>query len=282
MNRVPKLRRNSMGEENSQQPLISVVIPLYNKEATISNTISSVLNQSFTNFEVIVVNDGSTDKGPEIVAQFEDERILLFSQDNSGVSAARNVGVQKSRANYIAFLDGDDYWSIHHLQQIADLILDYGDVADLFSTNFYRQFPDGERIINRTEPYRGLIKNYFKSISNKALIHTSCVCISKRAFNSVGGFDMRFSIGEDINLWNRLCRRYKLAYSPEATSYYTIDAPNNSRDRRIDYSKDAARVSLVELSNDPYDIYLSLVRFTKYCIKRATNYQPRIRKNVFK
>lgn len=271
-----------MGEENSQQPLISVVIPLYNKEATISNTISSVLNQSFTNFEVIVVNDGSTDKGPEIIAQFEDERILLFSQDNSGVSAARNVGVQKSRANYIAFLDGDDYWSIHHLQQIADLIRDYGDVADLFSTNFYRQFPDGERIINRTEPYRGLIKNYFKSISNKALIHTSCICISKRAFNSVGGFDMRFSIGEDINLWNRLCRRYKLAYSPEATSYYTIDAPNNSRDRRIDYSKDAARVSLVELSNDPYDIYLSLVRFTKYCIKRVTNYQPRIRKNVFK
>lgn len=266
----------------SHHPLISVVIPLYNKGAVISDTITSVLNQSFRNFEVIVIDDGSTDKGPKIVSCFDDERIHLFSQDNSGVSAARNMGVQKANANYIAFLDGDDYWSTEHLQQIADLIRDFRNVADLFSTNFYRCFPDGEKIINRTDSYRGLIKNYFKSISNKALIHTSCICISKRAFNSVGGFDTRFSIGEDINLWNRLCRRYRLAYSSEATSYYTIDAPNNSRRSKINYKKDAARVSLGEISSNPYDIYLSIRRFVKYCIKRVIEYQPRIRKEVFK
>lgn len=267
-----------MTESAAASPLISVVIPLYNKESVILETVLSVLAQSFTDFEIVVVNDGSKDSSAEIVSRILDDRIHLYNQKNSGVSAARNKGVEIARGKYIAFLDGDDSWTPRHLEEIASLIRDYGDDASVFSTNFYRQFPDGDKFINRTEEYRGVVSNYFKSIRKAVLIHTSCVCISKEAILTVGGFDTRFSIGEDIDLWNRLCRRYKLAYTSKATSIYHIDTPNNSRNRSIDYSRDSARIALRDVNPNVYDIYQATIRYVKHLIKRLINYQPRVRK----
>ena len=90
--------------------MISVVIPLYNKEKYIKRAIESVLNQTFQKFEIIVVNDGSTDKSAEIVQNIKDPRIRLINQKNAGVSAARNRGIQEAKYEYIAFLDADDFW----------------------------------------------------------------------------------------------------------------------------------------------------------------------------
>lgn len=263
---------------NHMEPLISVVIPLYNKESTIRKTIETVLSQTYKKFEVIIVNDGSKDDSVRVVSTYSDKRIRLVSQDNAGVSAARNRGVREARGEYIAFLDADDHIAPNHLEEMVSLIQEYGKNASIFSTNFYRQFPDGERFINRSETYRGIIHNYFKAIQKGALINSSCVCISKDAFISVGGFREQFSVGEDIDLWNRLCRRYKLAYSSKATSIYFIDTPNNSRIRSIDYSKDAARVALSDVSSNAYDLYQSVLRLLKFCVKRLIRYQPKVRK----
>ena len=98
-----------------KSPFFSVVIPLYNKEETISETIHSVLSQTFDNFEVIVVNDGSRDNGPSVVGKIQDRRIIMVHQENAGVSAARNKGTEIALGEYIAFLDGDDKWKKNHL-----------------------------------------------------------------------------------------------------------------------------------------------------------------------
>lgn len=91
-----------------KSPFFSVVIPLYNKEKTISITVESVLSQTFENFEIIIVNDGSKDKGPLFVQEIHDPRITLIHQENKGVSTSRNRGIEKAHGEYIAFLDGDD------------------------------------------------------------------------------------------------------------------------------------------------------------------------------
>ncbi|KIC01072.1 hypothetical protein OA88_15890, partial [Flavobacterium sp. JRM] len=88
----------------------SIVIPLYNKAYYIENTIKSVLYQSFTDYEIIIINDGSTDNSLEKVLEFNDKRIQLYTQQNQGASVARNLGIEKAKYNYIAFLDADDLW----------------------------------------------------------------------------------------------------------------------------------------------------------------------------
>ena len=100
----------------------SVVIPLYNKEQDILTTITSVLNQSYKSFEIIIIDDGSTDSSAKIVRKINDDRVKLFEKINEGVSSARNLGVEKSTTEYITFLDGDDYWHPHHLENLNLLI----------------------------------------------------------------------------------------------------------------------------------------------------------------
>lgn len=248
---------------------ISIIIPLYNKEAYIKNTINNVLLQTYKNFELVIVNDGSQDQGPEIVQSFRDSRIKLINKANGGVSSARNVGIANAKYDYIAFLDADDEWLPNHLEVINSLIDQYGAKADVFVTNFARKYPDGSIITNRKvdELKHGIITNYFKEALKKAVIHTSCVCISKKALNNVNGFDERFSNGEDIDLWVRLARKYKISYCPIVTECYLQDAQNNSKILK-DYSRVAAiYIRLMECVNW-YDFYYNLKRVIKVRIRK--------------
>ena len=102
-------------------PFFSIIIPLYNKEKFIENTIQSVLGQSFEDFELIVVNDGSTDTSLELVNKLKDKRIKTYSISNAGVSKARNFGIQKATSKLIVFLDADDLWKNNHLQELYNL-----------------------------------------------------------------------------------------------------------------------------------------------------------------
>ena len=106
-------------------PFFSVIVPLYNKENFVENTLKSVLNQNFTDFEVIIVNDGSIDKSEEKVKGFNDDRIKYFYQENQGASSARNFGIEKANSNYIAFIDADDYWFPNFLQEMFNNINEF-------------------------------------------------------------------------------------------------------------------------------------------------------------
>ena len=102
-------------------PMFSVIVPLYNKEQYIKKTVSCVLAQTIADFELIIVDDGSTDNGPQYVSEIQDGRIRMLSQGNAGVSAARNHGIREANGKYICFLDADDTWNVDFLQTVKEL-----------------------------------------------------------------------------------------------------------------------------------------------------------------
>lgn len=246
--------------------MISIVIPLYNKALYIKETIYNILNQTYQDFELIVVNDGSNDNGPKLVQSFTDKRIKLINKPNGGVSSARNIGIQHAKYEYIAFLDADDEWLPNHLEEIHKLILDFGNRADVFVTNFARKYPSGKIVPNRLphELNEGIVKNYFKEVIKKAVINASCVCVSKVALHTVKGFDERISRGEDIDVWIKLAREYNIVYSPIVTANYLQDAINNSR-KRFDITKSVVYyLDLNDLNNSIEKRFLIKILWKKY------------------
>ena len=143
--------------------MFSVVIPLYNKEDHIQKAICSVLQQSLENLELIIVNDGSTDNSLKIVQQIRDDRIRIIDQPNAGVSTARNIGVKAARYDHIAFLDADDWWDLHYLEEMQQLICKYPD-AGLWAAKYYKvkQGRNIEANIGLDEDFNDGPINYFR------------------------------------------------------------------------------------------------------------------------
>ncbi len=200
----------------------SIIIPLYNKARYVSNTINSVLSQSYENFEVIIVNDGSTDNSLEVVSNFKDERIKVFTKQNGGVSSARNYGIQKASYPYIAFLDADDLWEKSFLSEIKLMIEKYPE-ASVFCTNYASYYPTGKILINNVKGTipEGVWDDYFKvAIKGNNIIWTSACCIRKKVFLDVGCFNESYSMGEDLEMWFRLGLKYQFAYSDNVLAIY--------------------------------------------------------------
>lgn len=220
--------------------MISVVIPLFNKAATIQRAIDSVLSQDFQDFELIVVDDGSTDNP---ILQFH-PKVKVVKQENQGVSAARNRGIAESKGDWIAFLDADDQWKTWTLEEMWSLHIDYPQCQVIGTSYDYLDESGTHRniILNRL-PFkqgRGLLTNYFEvaSYSNPPFCSIS-IMVKKSSLNSIGGFPYGVGQGEDLLTWARLAVENNIAYStrvcatfyPERTSYY-------SRPSRIPDSSD--------------------------------------------
>lgn len=204
----------------------SVVIPLYNKELSIRNTILSVLNQSYQNFEIVIINDGSTDNSVEAVKTIKDARIRLIHQENQGVSAARNRGIKESRYEWIAFLDSDDLWESNHLEEIVKMMNTFPN-EKVYVTSF--EYSDKRKMYK----YKGdnpifKIDNYFKEVINGGLIWTSIVIIHNSCFDVVGNFNINLNRGEDMDLWDRIGRKFSIIKSSEITAIYRVDAENRT------------------------------------------------------
>lgn len=206
--------------------MFSVVIPLYNKELSIRNTIQSVLDQTCQDFEVVVVNDGSTDKSAAVVEAIEDDRIRLIHQKNQGVSAARNRGIQEARNEWVAFLDGDDLWEKAHLQEISLMMRKFPD-EKVFVTSF--EYSDKRPMFRhpRSEPIFK-VENYFKEALKESLMWTSIVVVHKSCIEVVGGFNEKLNRGEDLDLWMRLASLYNIIKSTKVTAVYRMEAENRS------------------------------------------------------
>jgi glycosyltransferase involved in cell wall biosynthesis len=217
--------------------MFSVVIPLHNKEKSISSAIESVLSQNFKSFELIIINDGSTDASRERAGCFSDSRIQIIDQENMGVSAARNRGIKAASYPYLAFLDGDDLWEPEYLETQKELIQDYpeaglwgcglGILRDNVKFPFYHGVPAG---------YRGLIKNYFTMEKRGMLFRPSGTVIHKDVFNKVGLLDERIHFGEDLDILYRILFEFQPAFYNKNVAYYRTDAENNvlSKTKPID------------------------------------------------
>lgn len=196
--------------------MFSIVIPLYNKEKYIENTILSVINQSFDEFELIIINDGSTDNSLNIVNGFKDERIKVITVQNGGVSNARNIGVKHAQYEWIAFLDGDDYWCENYLYKAFTEIKNNTSIQVL-ATNYFKVY-NKEDIVGLNLP-TGFINSYFKT----PCIHSSAIILKKEILNYVGLFHENLKYGEDQHLWFRLANFTKIFFQSIPMVYYRMD-----------------------------------------------------------
>lgn len=209
--------------------MFSVVIPLYNKEKYILRAIDSVLSQSFTDFEIIIVDDGSTDDSLKNIESISDFRIRIIKQTNQGVGSARNKGMTEAKYNWIALLDADDAWSNDHLNELTNIINTYPSVG-MVANDFLQINTDlNPPKVNEGSNIR-LVDYFLEASKNRSKACSSSVAISKRAFNDIGGFSSE-KMGEDIKYWAKIALSYPVAVSDKTTAYY-FRGTNGAMDKK--------------------------------------------------
>ncbi len=194
-------------------PSISVVIPLFNKRPWVVEAVGSALAQDWSPLEVIVVDDGSTDGGADLLTGF-DSRVRVFRQTNAGESAARNLGIAEARGDWVAFLDADDRFVQGRLRSLVELSLMHPEAAVLCCG--YRNFwPDGrtqERVL--TQLGDGLVRDFFKE-QQRGLTCVGAIAIRREALADFEEpFAVGMRIGPDTDFWFRLAERFSIAYTP--------------------------------------------------------------------
>jgi glycosyltransferase involved in cell wall biosynthesis len=214
--------------------MFSIVIPIFNKNSHLEKAVSSVLSQSFNQFELILVNDGSTDNSFDIVLKLQQKyrTIKIINQLNQGVSVARNNGVAVATCSYIAFLDADDWWHPDYLHTMKELIEKYPD-AGIYGSSYYKvknQMEMPAKIGVEEDFQTGLI-NYFQ-VYSKTLwmpLWTGSTIIRKSVFDEFNGFNPNLRLGEDFDLWVKVALKYPVAFCNKALAYYNQDVDDASR-----------------------------------------------------
>lgn len=210
--------------------MISIVIPLYNCELYIRRCIDSILKQTYTDFEIIIVDDGSSDNGPSIISEMNNPSIRLIRQNNQGVSCARNRGIEEAKYDIIAFIDADDMWTETHLEDIMHLYSKYPDCG-VFGTSYTIQsngrtiYPSITKIDFSKED--GIMRNYYEVASGKDFpFNSSSYAVKKDIIKSIGGYPIGIPSGEDILTMARLNAVSDIAYTKKASAIYTINNNN--------------------------------------------------------
>jgi glycosyltransferase involved in cell wall biosynthesis len=245
-------------------PFFSVLIPLYNKEKFIKYTLQSVLNQTFSDFEIIIVNDGSTDESEKIVSEFQDARIRYFTQKNQGVSVARNLGISLAQSNYISFLDADDYWYPDFLEQMYQAITLFPEqkifTAAIEIETPKKTFP-AVYSIEKNDDFE--VVNYFKASSKETVICTSCAVFHRDVFEKVGDFDVAIKSGEDTDLWIRIGLVYPIVFNWKILARYVFDPQSLSKNQSLTQAKiNFSKFATLEKSNPELKKFLDLNRFS--------------------
>lgn len=232
--------------------MFSVIIPLFNKAPYIRKALESVFAQTYIDYELIIVDDGSTDGSFTIAKQFIDERLKikgtedevkgkensgaetngyklspinykLIRQANSGVSAARNAGVAQAQGEYLAFLDADDWWEPTYLERMAQLINDYPD-AGLYACNYVYYKPGKTHVaLNLSTGYINYPKAYYES--DAMPVWTGAAMIPRYVYEEMGGFPLGIKLGEDFLLWSKIALCHPVAFLNEPLAWYNNDVP---------------------------------------------------------
>lgn len=225
--------------------MISIVIPLYNKAQSIRKTLDSVLAQTYKDFEIVIVDDGSTDDSARIAEEYIREvkgaenceaettasrlsalAFRLIKKNNGGVCSARNRGIQEAKYDYVALLDGDDLWDEHYLEEQVKLIQDFPD-AKMWGVNyaFVKYGITTKYNQGLVDGYRGYVKKYFET-KHGDLYCSSSVVIRKDAFDITGCFDERIAYSEDLDMWYRIILHYPVVFYDKVLAFYNQDAEN--------------------------------------------------------
>lgn len=217
--------------------MFSVVIPLYNKQYSIERCINSVFNQKFKNFELIIVNDGSSDNSLEIAKKTcknnSGVEVKFIDQENQGVSIARNNGVNHSKFDYICFLDADDEWSSDFLLNMKYLINKYHE-ANLYC--LAHLVKKGNTLIKPKhgldEGFEGYISDFFFSSCKGSIANSSKVCVKKKALLDICGFPENVVAGEDLYVWIKLALNGKVAAYMQFNTILNQEVDNSRQSRK--------------------------------------------------
>ena len=230
-----------------KEPFFSIIIPTYNRAVLLMNALQSVIQQTNSDWEVIVIDDGSTDNTKEVVADFRDPRIQYIYQQNAERSAARNNGLRHARGKFICFLDSDDTYLPNHLECLHGLILEKNEAPGMYITNVMRnQF--GKRLdvaFENVADYRNAVCYFLTAresiISTRVAIHAD---ILKRF-----QFDPNLKVSEDTDLWVRIGLYYPIYQTPEATVVYHIHEDNSTNTASNPFTNQL--VALRKIFSDP-------------------------------
>lgn len=241
-----------MIHNTSEKRRFSVIIPLYNKAPYIRKALESVVAQTYRDFELIIVDDGSIDNSLNVVQEYvrklENEKhpishfqfpmsniqcpienIRIISQPNAGVAAARNTGVAASCGQFLCFLDADDWWAPTFLEEIDKLIAEYPD-AGIYCTNYIYYKPGKTHVALKLQ--RGYM-NYPEAYLHGEMPVTSITtCMPRRVFDEMGGFPVGIKLGEDFLLWAKIVVHYPVAFCEKPLAYYNNDVPASLRATR--------------------------------------------------
>ena len=213
---------------------VSIVIPLYNKERYIGRAVGSVLSQTFQDFEIMVVDDGSTDDGARVVEQMRDPRIRFVRQENSGASVARNRGAEEATASLIAFLDADDEYKPEFLAWALERFHEKPDVGAV-AFNYEVAYADKTRrsAITPTESSMPLgIGDYCRiGLRQGSAIFSSSVVVKKEVLRRIGGFPKGVHAGEDIDTWLRIIEAGPVLFDSRLAAVYHCDADGRASSR---------------------------------------------------
>jgi len=203
-------------------PLVSVIIPSYNRAHYIKETIDSILAQTYKNFEIIVIDDGSSDNTREVLEAYKD-RISYFYQENQGVASTRNRGVEEARGEYVSFLDCDDIWFPEKLEKQIEYVNEHPHVA-LVCAEVHIINSDGKFVkhVKRDESLPLTFENLFE----QSLVHVPTTIVKRQVILALGGFDPTVAISDDYDLWLRLIKRYSCHYMPIPLAKYRIHSGN--------------------------------------------------------
>jgi glycosyltransferase involved in cell wall biosynthesis len=249
----------------------SVIISVYNKETYISSTIKSVLKQTFTDFSLIIVNDGSTDKSLDIITTITDDRITVINTKNQGASKCRNTGLKAASNNFIALLDGDDLWDDNYLKIMHKCILEYPEKS-VFTAALAQKY--GSKIVpvkyNFTQKSIFEVRNFFKSSSGYSLLSSSSIVFKKTILEKTGYFDSSIASGQDTDLWIRIGLYYDVLFINKVLAYYRY-APNSLSNITFDPNKKPRfnKYLKEEKRNHPLKAFLDRNRYSMALLSKV-------------
>lgn len=209
-------------------PKVGVVIAVYNSEKFVEEAIESILNQTYQDFEIIVVDDGSTDESADIIKSFNDKRIIYMYQENQGHADAKNKGVLRSKGKYKAFLDSDDVWLPEKLEKQVAILDSNPEIALVYSDCYYADVRGKvmARAFKRAKPFRVAV---FSQLFLSNFIPFSTVVVRKEIFEKVGLFNPKYFIAPDYDLFLRIAKHFKIEYVDLPLAKYRIHKANISK-----------------------------------------------------
>lgn len=195
---------------------VSVVIPTYNREKTILRAVRSVLDQTYTNLEVLVIDDGSTDGTANIVNSIQDDRVkYVIMEQNGGPSMARNAGVQMAEGEWIAFLDSDDCWHKNKLEIQIKYIKDNPQYSLVYCMSM-NYFQSGAALVVPVEPLPAVMEGkMLPTLLQRNVVDTPTMFMNRECFLNIGGFDVTYKALEDWEFMIRFAKAYEIGYIPE-------------------------------------------------------------------